>query len=72
MMLDSRGYMVAPGYQLGTPILITCPTCGTNNPNRLPWTESAFMLYCCSNSSCADFNIRVLLEKASLTVMGTQ
>lgn len=61
--------MILPGYQWATPVLLACPSCGTANPNQLPWLASAFLLVSCSNKACPNYEIPVLVEKASLTVL---
>jgi hypothetical protein len=65
--------MIQPGFQWQMPILLTCPGCGRANPNQLPWTASNFILATCANANCPDFDVQVLVEKSSLTVvMATQ
>jgi hypothetical protein len=61
--------MIEPGYQWETPVLLSCPSCGTANPNKAPWTASKFMLVSCSNQACPNFGVNLLVEKDSLTVM---
>ena len=61
--------MVNPGYQFQRPVLLSCPSCGTANPNQLPWTQSAFMLVSCSNTACPNYDVPLLVEKSSLTVI---
>jgi hypothetical protein len=61
--------MITPGYQWTTPALLSCPSCGTANPNQLPWTASKFFMVSCSNKSCPYFGVDLLVEKDSLTVL---
>ena len=61
--------MISPGYQWQTPVLLSCPSCGTANQNQLPWTASVFLLVACSNAACPNYHIPLLVEKASLTVL---
>ena len=61
--------MINPGFQWQTPILLNCPSCGTANPNQLPWTASKFILVSCSNPTCPNYKVNVLVEKDSLTVL---
>ena len=62
------GWMIAPGYQSPNPIMLTCPTCGVNAPNKFPWA-SQFILTSCANTACPDVGRDVTWEKASLAVV---
>ena len=61
--------MISPGYQWQSPVLLSCPSCGTANANQLPWTASNFFSVSCSNASCPNYQVAVLVEKASLTAL---
>ena len=61
--------MINPGYQWQTPVLLSCPSCGTANANKLPWTASSFMMVSCSNAACPNYNVPIVIEKASLSVL---